>query len=265
MSLSRAALIAAMGLWVSQARGEFVPTPGHVDTRVRTAAYNPDQVYRLQGVMGFAIDLVFAPDEECTGISGGDLDAVVVAANGHRLTIKPKLAPVATNFTVLTNKRTYRIEYHVAPPDDGTVEPQIFSVEFNYAPPKASSPSLAEKVQQALESPRPSLNRDYWYCGHVDLQPVAASDDGLHTRLTFSRDTEWPAIYLLNRDGSESLVNLSVQGNTAVIHRLFERVILRRGNLVGCVFNGAVIRAQSPPQSGTVSPEVSRVLKGTRR
>lgn len=255
--------IIAMGLWASYAQGALVPTPGALDARVRTAPYDPNQVYRLQGTLGYAIDLIVAPDEALIGLAGGELDAVVVAANAHRLTIKPTRAPLSTNFTLLTTLRAYHIEYSVSEPKDGG-EPEIFSVQFTYAPASADQ-SPDDTIDRALDQTPPVVNSDYWYCGAGALQPVAASDDGLHTRLTFSPHTEWPAMYVLGADGAESLVNVSVQGNTAVIHRLFQRLILRRGNLVGCVVNRGAVRAQPAPPTGTVSPHVSRVLKGVKR
>ena len=87
-----------------------------------------------------------------------------------------------------------------------------------------------------MEPPRP-VNRDYWYCGGPTLQPVAASDDGVQTRLTFSARGEWPAIFVRNEDGSESLLNFHAEGTTAVVHRVAPEFVLRRGRLVGCVEN----------------------------
>jgi len=261
MKRLRATLLFAIGFSAAHIDAAVVPLAGRLDTRIRNVAFDADQVYRLQGVVGYAIDLIFASDEDCVGISGGDLDAVVLAANGHRLTIKPKL-PVATNFTVLTTLRAYHIEYHV---DEASTEPEIFAVQFTYAPLPSAAPTPAQQIDRALEEPRPVVNTNYWYCGALALEPVNAWDDGLHTHLTFSAHTEWPAIYLLNADGSESLLNFSVRDDTAVIHRLFERVILRRGKQVGCVFNRAAAQPQESARTGTVSPDVSRVMKATRR
>ena len=41
-------------------------------------------------------------------------------------------------------------------------------------------------------------------------QAVAASDDGVHTRLRFAANAELPAIFVRNEDGSESLLNFSM-------------------------------------------------------
>ena len=44
-------------------------------------------------------------------------------------------------------------------------------------------------------------NVDYWFCGNPAVKPVAASDDGVHTRLTFATKAELPAIFVRNDDG----------------------------------------------------------------
>lgn len=261
MNVTRQIVIAAMSVSMCPAHSAIVPTAGILDTRVRTAAYEPNEVYRLQGTLGFSIDLVVSPEEQFVGVSGGDLEAVVVSAAQSRLSIKPVLAPFKTNFTVLTNLRAYHIEYLVDERKKDE-EPDTFSVQFTY-PPKPSVDATDVKIDEALKRAAPVLNTDYWYCGDLSLQPLSASDDGLHTRITFAADSEWPAIYVLHSDGEESLVNVSVDGDTAVVHRTFERVILRRGELVGCIFNRALIQNPRSPHTGTVSPDVQRVLRGT--
>ena len=89
----------------------------------------------------------------------------------------------------------------------------------------------------AVVVPVRPVNAAYWYCGSPTLQPAAASDDGVQTRLTFSGRGEWPAIFVRNEDDSESLVNFHAEGTTAVVHRVARRFVLRRGALVGCVEN----------------------------
>ncbi len=46
-------------------------------------------------------------------------------------------------------------------------------------------------------------NTDYWFCGRSELKPIAASDDGVQTRLTFAPRSELPVVFLRNADGSE--------------------------------------------------------------
>jgi type IV secretion system protein VirB9 len=202
-------------------------------------------VYRLQGFVGYALDLEFAADEVCVSVSGGDMEGLTLAAQGNHLTIKPKAAPLQTNFTVYTNHRVYRVDYRaVTDSPDLTPQAVMYVVKFLY-PPKVVTADVAKAAPSpsARKTPAPGINFDYWYCGDSALKPIAATDDGIQTRITFAPDTEWPAIYLYTDDGTESLVNFSVQGNTAVIHLVAEAYVLRRGNLHGCVGNRALIHA----------------------
>jgi type IV secretion system protein VirB9 len=115
-------------------------------------------------------------------------------------------------------------------------------------------------VTQVAEPPRP-LNRDYWYCGWPTLQPVAASDDGVQTRLTFSSRGEWPAIFVRNEDGSESLLNFHADGTTAVVHRVASMFVLRRGRLVGCVENRGFAGSGVYLPSGTTQADRVRKVR----
>ena len=107
-------------------------------------------------------------------------------------------------------------------------------------------------------------NIDYWYCGEPSLQPTAASDDGVHTRLTFAAKAEQPAIFVLNEDGSESLLNFSMDEGDVIVHRVARRLILRRGQLAGCVVNKGFAGSGERLKSHTVSEEVERLTPGAR-
>ena len=61
------------------AHAEALPVGGHVDPRIRTAFYDPNQVYQLYAIVGFHLDLEFAPDERFVGLSAGDPKAIAVA------------------------------------------------------------------------------------------------------------------------------------------------------------------------------------------
>ena len=86
-----AALLALLAWRSGRARRRF-PWQGSPISRIRTAAYSPDQVYRLYGFVGFHIDLEFEADETFEAISGGDLGGLTYSAHGNVLTLKPKVA-----------------------------------------------------------------------------------------------------------------------------------------------------------------------------
>src|SRR5882672_12927219 len=104
-----ALLIAATGTLA-----ETVPTRGQVDARIRTTTYNADEVYKLHGVVGYAIELLFEEGESFSGTGGGDLAGVTIDAHGNSVLLKPKAALVATNLVVFTDRRAYRFDYSVS-------------------------------------------------------------------------------------------------------------------------------------------------------
>ena len=86
----------------------------------------------------------------------------------------------------------------------------------------------------------------------------------MHTRLTFAARAEQPAMFILNEDGSESLLNFSMDEGDVILHRVGRRFILRRGHLAGCVVNKGYVGAGDRLKSHTVSDEVERVTPEVR-
>ena len=91
---------------------------------------------------------------------------------------------------------------------------------------------------------------------------MSAYDDGVQTRLRFGARSEMPAIFLKNEDETESLVNFNLEDDEVVIHRVAPQFVLRRGNLVGCIVNKSFEGGGMRLDTGTVSPEVRRELRG---
>jgi type IV secretion system protein VirB9 len=92
---------------------------------------------------------------------------------------------------------------------------------------------------------------------------VAASDDGVHTRLRFGARAELPAIFVKNEDDSESLLNFSVQDGDVILHRVARQFVLRRGGLTGCIVNKGFVGGGERLESGTIAPDVKRERKET--
>ena len=259
-------LLACGSTWAA-----VVPSPGRVDARVREVDYRPGQVVQLTGYVGYHIHLELAPDETFVALGAGDSTAVDIAAEGPHILLKPKAARVATNLTLVSSRRVYHFEYRTyeAPPQYDTA---LFALRFRYGqatsegspvatprPFSSAPPSAAAPV--AVVVPARPVNAAYWYCGAPTLQPAAASDDGVQTRLTFSGRGEWPAIFVRNEDNSESLVNFHAEGTTAVVHRVARRFVLRRGALVGCVENRGYAGSGDWVASGAYADGVSREVR----
>lgn len=239
-----------------------LPERSVADSRIRVALYVPDQVYRLRGFVGYQIDLEFEAGESFVGLGAGDLESLTFAAQANHLFLKPRAVGVDTNLTVLTSRRAYHFDYSAsARRPDPDVEDIVYVLRFTYPPPLASGKDPAAALARALESAGAPRNFDYWYRGSPELKPIAAADDGMQTRLKFGTQQELPAIFLRNDDGSESLVNFTVEGADVIVHRVSRRLIVRRGNLTGCIVNAAFGGAGEHAASGTVTPAVERVTR----
>jgi type IV secretion system protein VirB9 len=245
---------------------ETLPKSGQGDPRIRTAVYSSDEVYRLYGYVGYHLDLEFEADETFQALSGGDLEGLTYSAHGNVLTLKPKVAGTEMNLAVTTSKRRYYFEYSVSvrrPNPD--VAPVMYAVRFAYPPAHPSGDGLTdeERVQKDLTRARQTgaRNTDYWFCGDNAVKPTGASDDGVQTRITFPARSELPALFVRNDDGTESLLNFSIDQGDVLIHRIAARFIVRRGKLTGCIVNKSFAGGGARLESGTVAPDVIRERK----
>ncbi len=266
----RASVVAlALGILItSLAAAETTPVRGQVDARIRTAFYRADEVYKLHAFVGYAIELIFEDGEAFAGTGGGDLESVTVDAHGSSVLIKPHAEVVATNLVVFTDRRAYRFDYTALTRAPGATDEVMYAVRFLYPPPPRTATgedprAVVERELAAAPVTRPR-NLNYGYCGHWALRPTAVVDDGVQTRITFGDRAEIPAIFVRNEDGSESLLNFSMEAGEVVIHRLAPRFILRRGRLTGCIVNQGFSGAGLRLDTGTVSPAVERELKAPR-
>jgi type IV secretion system protein VirB9 len=244
---------------------ETVPAKGSVDARIRSATYNAGEVYKLRGFVGYQIDLEFEIGEIFTGLGAGDLEGLSFVGQDNHLFLKPKAEKVATNLTVLTSRREYQFDYTASSQRPAADEQGvIYALRFTYAPAPSQFAQAAKRLDSQLDSAsakRPR-NIDYWYCGQPALRPIAASDDGVHTRLRFAANADLPAIFARNEDDSESLLNFNMDDGDVIVHRVAKRFILRRGKLAGCVVNQGFAGAGTRLDSGTVAPDVERRVQG---
>lgn len=266
--------LTALGLCMTfsmrNAQAETIPPVGVVDARVRVVPYNSDDVVKLQGYVGYQIHLQWADGEEFVNLGSGDSAAFDVGADRNHFFIKPKQERAGTNLTVLTNRRAYHFEYTVTkpPPAGQVMKRMVYSIRFIYPQDEArlAAAELERLKTEARFNMVPTIarpqNRDYWFCGSKTLQPMSAYDDGVHTRLRFQARSEFPAIFVKNDDNSESLLNFNVEDDEVVIHRVTPKLILRRGQLVGCVVNRAFEGGGERLKSNTTVPGVDRTTKG---
>ena len=241
--------------------------PAPRDSRIRVVTYSASRIYRLHGYAGYQIDVQFAPGEHFVGAGVGDAKGVTLASAANHLFIKPRTAHVATNLTVLTNRRTYLFDYTASPGPPAHGDPDVtYSLRFKYPLTAVRAGTAARRRARIARDLRAAerdapRNYDYWYCGAPSLKPRAVWDDGVETYLVFGPRAELPAVFVRNADGSESLVNFDMRGADMVIQRVARRFVLRRGKLTGCIVNRGFSGSGRRLTSGTLSPDVWRLTR----
>lgn len=219
------------------AQAADAPRPGLVDPRIRTVAYNPDQVVRLTGYFGIQTMLEFAADERIENVSIGDAMGWQVTPNkkANLLFLKPLERTAATNMTVVTDRRRYVFELVVAPPKASTRDlayvvrflvPQAAPVAVLAAPPPPPAPPVARNSAYGLQGP-------------AAIQPTRVFDDGAATYFAWPQQVDLPAVFVVGADGVEGLANAVVRDGYLVVDQLAPKFVLRGGKSAVTVTNTA--------------------------
>jgi len=273
-------LLIFMFLMPALASAELTPHKGKYDPRVRVVDYNPLNVVKLSTFYGVSTHVQFAENETIRDVAVGDDLAWKVIPRGNHLFIKPQATKADTNVTVITDKRAYQFALVVQPRarKDSTAwaDPNlIFSLTFRYPEEEAAKLALnakKEAVKDRLQEIRSKLtdatqagqNFDYWVAGSEEISPTSARDDGRFIYLAFNNNRDMPAIYSVDEGGNEALINTNViDGNTIIVQRLVKHLMLRKGKAVASVINKSFdINGGKNNTSGTIAPDVERVIKG---
>lgn len=263
-------LFAALLLIPMLSFGETIPKGGPLDARIKTVVYNASDVVKIVGHYGYSTDIEFAPDEQVQSIALGDSLAWEVAPSGSHLFVKPREDNAVTNATVVTNRRVYQFSLdarHAAGLTGARSTGMFFEVRFRYPSDEAAlaqtQHAQADRAQLAVEldAPPKPVNWNYYACGERALWPSEVYDDGRFTYLRFPNAQEIPAVFIINADRTESLVNGEMRGDQYVVQTTTRKLVLRRGQSVACIENRSYdLRGIATP-TDTTSPEVRRTIR----
>jgi type IV secretion system protein VirB9 len=226
------------GLLLSPAAlAEEALRPGPSDSRVLLANYRDGEVYKIVASYGFQTTVEFSDKETVETISIGDSIAWQVVPAGHRVFLKPQEPNAVTNMTVITSLRTYYFELGAKKNSNPALV--TFLVRFTY--PDASS-TVVDVRPTSRPAPFPAkkpsdYNFNYTLTGAREIAPLRVFDDGEFTYMQFRALTDLPAIFLVDKDKQESVVNYRIEGPYVVIERIATQFSLRHGSTVACVHN----------------------------
>ncbi len=263
-------LAMAVATLAAHAGAETAPRPGATDARVRTVAYRPNDVVAIEGRYGFLTMIELSQEERIENVAIGDSLAwqVVPSRSAHMLFLKPVEQNAATNLAVVTNRRTYAFALSARPAARGRngapTRDGLYRVIFRYPEEEARLAELAAAraraeaiardreataIAEAATTPT-AWNVDYRMHGDRGARPKIALDDGRFTYLQFPANAEIPAIFAIEEDGAETLVNYVVRGPYIVVERLAPGWRLRAGESAARIVNP---RWRRDPMPGVVA------------
>lgn len=227
---------------------ESSPRSGPLDKRIKYIQYNKDEVVVVNGSYGASTMIVFQDDEKIETLGAGDAIAWKVEPNkkGNVLFVKPVEKNANANLNVLTSKRSY---VFVLQASFRPVAEQVFKIQFRYPDDEADSRLLAQAQEIASQPNRQQLdvrnvNSAYSFKGSSVNKPLTIFDDGTKTWFKFSGNV--PAIFVVDGDRNESLVNFHREGDYIIVDRINYQWTLRTGDEITCIFNNRLNDLNEP-------------------
>ena len=216
----------------SFAQAALIPRTVSADQHVKTVTYDPNNVVIIHGNYGYQTQIVFAPEEEIQSISIGDSLAWQAVPVKNNLFIKPMTAS-KTNMTVLTNVNSYSFQLD----SNNTKIAPTYQLKFNYS--TAGYDHSGQSNAIGVCDPT-QINWKYSFTGDKRLAPREAFDcQGQFTYFRFKNNL--PAIFVVDKNRKETLINYHMKGNYVVVNTVAPQFTLRSGNSVTSVYNDALI------------------------
>ena len=218
--------------------GAETPKPGLMDPRIRSIHYDEEQVVTLTGYLGYQMMVEFGLDERIENVSVGNSLGWQITPNhkANLLFLKPMDLAAPTNMTVVTDRRRYAFELRTLRPAKAAASDIAYVVRFLYPPDPTPVPVV---VTPPPPAPPEKLNTAYSYTGSRAALPSQVFDDGRFTYFQWPDSVATPALFLIEPDGSESIVNYTVRDGYQVVEQLAPRFKLRNGKEVTLVINDA--------------------------
>lgn len=212
------------------------------ERKFRSYIYNPNDVYRYIGHYTYQGFIEFEEGEVVGTISMGNPSLWLFENLGNRLFLKPVGEDNSeTNMTIITNKRVYHFELMAKEAKGITDKDLIFVVRFVYPDEKDKNIVEFPKVPLSDEPDMRDLNLynfNYQYTGEPTVAPLKVFDNGEFTYFQFAKkNAEIPAIFTVDAEGFESLVNFRSAGNYIIVERVAPQFTLRNGGDIVCVYN----------------------------
>lgn len=185
--------------------------------RIRVINYVPDQLFRIEAEQGYLVTLQLGADERIENVAVGDSTAWQVSANnrGDLVFIKLVRSGVSTNMTIATDVRIYLFELV---PSNGRGADTPYMVRFSFP----AAPELAAGGAKPV-----GIVGHYKLNGARSLRPSWIGDDGQKTFIEWPADAALPAVFTIDSQGREALVNGNMRDGRYVIDSVLPKLVFR--------------------------------------
>jgi type IV secretion system protein VirB9 len=212
---------------------------GYLDAK-QVYPFSDGAIYHVLTAPGEVTDITLQPGEKLGAVAAGDTVRWVIgdtsSGSGDRkqthVLVKPFASGLATNVVITTDRRTYHLAL------TSTAGTAMAALSWTY--PEDQLIALRAAAEQT-EAARPvasglqieQLHFDYLISGDQPAwRPLRAFDDGRQTFIEFPASLavgEAPPLFLVDANGTASLVNYRVEGRYYVVDRIFDAAELRLG------------------------------------
>lgn len=212
------------------------------ERKFRSYIYNPNDVYRYIGHYTYQGFIEFEDGETISTISMGNPALWLFESLGNRLFLKPVGEDNSeTNMTIITNKKVYHFELVAREAKGISDKDLIFVVKFVYPDEKDKNIVQFTKVPASDDPDMRDIspyNFNYQYTGESTIAPMKVFDNGEFTYFQFAKkNAEIPAIFTVDAQGFESLINFRATNNYIIVERVAAQFTLRNGADIVCVYN----------------------------
>lgn len=225
-------IILLNSIFILTANAALIPRQIPSDKHIKIVNFDPNNVIVIQGKYGYQTQIVFAPNETVKDVSIGDSMAWQAVPVNNNLFIKP-VTSSNTNMTVLTNLNSYNFQLNST---ELNITP-TYKLQFVYP---ASGYDAEGNTNMVGTCDPTKINWKYSFTGDRALAPIEAFDcNGQFTYLRFKNIT--PAIFMVDKNKKETLINYHMQGNYLVVNTVAKQFTLRDGNYVTTLYNDNAI------------------------
>jgi type IV secretion system protein VirB9 len=217
----------------AQAIADPIPIPS--DSRIVTFTYSPDAIYTVLTAPGTVTHIELATDEGVVEKPAlGDTVQWRVSGGPRNLYVKPVRPDVYTTMVLVTNRHTYQFDLRASPVGGKRYQKITFQYPDDEAQVRLAAETAARDAARAVEAEKHrldsqkllpevdpvSMNFGYSMEGIASFRPSVAFDNGKFTYLRMPTTQDMPAVFAVDGEGKNTLVNYLQKGSFIEIQRV---------------------------------------------